>query len=74
MGDFHRLTALVESLRQTEDELTFQAKRLDEKAAEQGNTRLRTLSEEYEVAAATVRKLRTHQERRLALLTTGSAR
>jgi hypothetical protein len=70
----YRLRGLVKSLNDTEQELTFQAERLDTKAAERANTRLRTLSDEYAEAAKTVRKLRTHQERRLELLLTGEVK
>jgi hypothetical protein len=74
MNDVPRLRRLVDSLTETETELIFQSNRLDTKAAERADSRLRSLSEEYAFAASAVRKLRTHQERRLSLLLTGSAR
>ena len=74
MTDISRLRRLVAALTETEQELTFQSRRLDEKASERADERMRDLSEEYATAAATVRKLRTHQERRLSLLVTGNAR
>lgn len=73
VSEIAMLRELLSAVERTERELTFQAERLDAKAAERGNSRLRELQVEYQQAAATVRKLRVHQERRLQLLMTGSS-